>query len=309
MQNLTGVRSGIVALAALFMWPPFDATPSHSRSSLDRAPNGRDLAGLSKSAPLAQDGPFTAQAGRDQTDQVVEIRSYNLKPGTRDRFQTLFVTEALPMLDRWKVDVVGFGPSLHDSDSWYLMRAYASTEERQRSEDAFYGSDEWKKGPREAILAAIESYTTVVIRVDKVTLDSLRRTSRREPTVKEHAMQTATATDLTALIDLNQDYIQSVQTSNVKRFAEILSDDFLCSLPDGSLIDRKRFLEQTALPVTISNLEAHDVNVRLMGDFAIVHARTTYKTADGRAASGRYTDVWAKRNGTWVAVSAHVTRL
>ena len=45
-----------------------------------------------------------------------------------------------------------------------------------------------------------------------------------------------------------------------------------------------------------------------MGDFAIIHAKTTYTMADGRAASGRYTDVWARRGGKWLAVSAHVTR-
>lgn len=120
--------------------------------------------------------------------------------------------------------------------------------------------------------------------------------------------ESAVKSDLTVLLELNGDYIRSVQTSNVQRFREILADDFLCSLPDGSLVDRTRFLEQTALPVQISNLEAHDVNVRLMGDVAIVHARTTYTTADGRSASGRYTDVWARRNGKWLAVSAHVTR-
>jgi ketosteroid isomerase-like protein len=117
-----------------------------------------------------------------------------------------------------------------------------------------------------------------------------------------------TVSDLETLTKLNDDYIRSVQTSDVKRFSEILADDFLCSLPDGSLLDRARFLEQTARPVTISNLQAHDVNVRLMGDFAIIHARTSYTTADGRAASGRYTDVWARRSGQWLAVAAHVTR-
>jgi ketosteroid isomerase-like protein len=122
-------------------------------------------------------------------------------------------------------------------------------------------------------------------------------------------MRTATASDVATLIELNQDYIRSVQTSDVQRFKEMLSDDFLCSLPDASLIDRNRFLEQAAMPVQISNLEAHDVNVRLMGDVAIIHARTTYTAADGTPAAGRYTDVWAKRNGTWMAVSAHVTRL
>src|SRR5437762_12838144 len=92
----------------------------------------------------------------NQASRVVEIRSYNLKPGTRDRFHQVFETEALPMLHRWKVDVVAYGPSLHDADSYYLMRAYANAEDRQRSEDAFYASDEWRRGPREAILACID---------------------------------------------------------------------------------------------------------------------------------------------------------
>ena len=114
--------------------------------------------------------------------------------------------------------------------------------------------------------------------------------------------------DQTALLELNQEYIRSVQNSDVRRFNEILADDFLCSLPDGSLVDRAQFLEQTAKPARISNLQAHDVKVRQMGDFAIIHARTTYSGPDGRPGSGRYTDVWAKRNGRWLAVSAHVTR-
>src|ERR1041385_7780819 len=115
--------------------------------------------------------------------------------------------------------------------------------------------------------------------------------------------------DLAILADLNNDYIQSVQTSNVRRFEEILADDFFCSQPDGALVDRARFLQQTALPVKISNIEAQDVKIRLMGDFAIIHARTVFTTPDGQLGAGRYTDVWAKRNGTWLAVSAHVTRV
>jgi len=115
--------------------------------------------------------------------------------------------------------------------------------------------------------------------------------------------------DHDALVELNRDYIRSVQTSDVRRFDEILAEDFLCSNPDGSLVDRKAFLAQTALPVKISNIEALDVNIRVMGDFAIIHARTAYRLADGRLGAGRYTDVWARRGGRWLCVSAHVTRL
>src|SRR5437588_7522837 len=119
---------------------------------------------------------------------------------------------------------------------------------------------------------------------------------------------TATRSDLDALTALNRDYIHSVQHGDVQRFGEILAEDFLCSNPDGSLVDKRQFLAQTARPVTISGLAIEDVQVRLLGDVAIIHARTRYTTADGAQRSGRYTDVWARRNGAWLAVSAHVTR-
>ena len=67
------------------------------------------------------------------------------------------------------------------------------------------------------------------------------------------------------------------------------------------------FLEQTAKPVAIKNLQAHDVKIRIMGHFAIIHAATSYTAPDGQQAHGRYTDCWAKQNGKWLAVSAHVT--
>ena len=114
--------------------------------------------------------------------------------------------------------------------------------------------------------------------------------------------------DLAMLEKLNRDYISSVQNGDVRRFDEILAAEFYCSNPDASLVDRAGFLKQTAQPVTISGLEAREVKIRLFGDVAIIHARTAYTTADGQAKSGRYTDVWARQNGNWLAVSAHVTR-
>jgi ketosteroid isomerase-like protein len=121
-------------------------------------------------------------------------------------------------------------------------------------------------------------------------------------------IDTTARSDLDALTALNSDYIHSVQHGDVRRFDEILADDFLCSNPDGSLVDKKQFLAQTARPVTISGLTAEEVKVRIIGDVAIIHARTSYTTADGEQRNGRYTDVWARRNGKWLAVPAHVTR-
>src|SRR5215213_4773426 len=74
------------------------------------------------------------------------------------------------------------------------------------------------------------------------------------------------------------------------------------------LVDRAQFLAQTARSVTITGLVAEDVQVRLFGDLALIHARTRYRTADGEERQGRYTDVWARRDGKWLAIAAHVTR-
>ena len=128
-----------------------------------------------------------------------------------------------------------------------------------------------------------------------------QRPERPVPTV-------AAPGDLEMLRALNREYIRSVQESDVRRFDEILAADFRCSQPDGSVVDRGAFLAQAALPVAISDLQAHDVEIRLFGAVAIIHARTSYTLPDGRTGSGRYTDVWACQDDRWLAVAAHVTR-
>lgn len=106
---------------------------------------------------------------------IIEIRSLNIKPGNREEFHRLYIEKALPLLKRWGFDVVVHGPSLHDENSYYVIRRYDSLGQREQMEDAYYASDNWRKGPREAMLALIESYTDVVFEVDEVTVQGLRR--------------------------------------------------------------------------------------------------------------------------------------
>ena len=131
--------------------------------------------GIALAGALAAAVAAEPDAGRAGRTRAVEIRSYNLKSGRRAEFHRLASEQAVPMLRRFKVDVVAHGPSPHDEASYYLIRAYADLAERQRSQDAFYGSEEWRQGPREAVLALIESYTTVVLHLDERTVDALRR--------------------------------------------------------------------------------------------------------------------------------------
>ena len=120
---------------------------------------------------------------------------------------------------------------------------------------------------------------------------------------------TATPSEADVLRDLNGQYIQSVVHSDVASFTEILADDFLCTNPDGSLVDKPQFLRQTAVPVSFTDFDVDDLRIRVLGDVAIIHGKTRFAFKDGRRGRGQYTDVWEKRQGRWLAVSAHVTRV
>jgi len=116
-----------------------------------------------------------------------------------------------------------------------------------------------------------------------------------------------TSADGETLLRLNEEYLRASERSDRGWFEENLAPDFLCSRPDGTLLDRAAFLVRASAPSSLSELEGHDVLVRLLGDVALVHARTTFRDG-GRLGHGRYTDIWARQDGRWVAVAAHVTR-
>jgi ketosteroid isomerase-like protein len=114
--------------------------------------------------------------------------------------------------------------------------------------------------------------------------------------------------DLEILQELNQGFIRSVRQSDAGWFDRNLSEDFLNSNADGTLVDRAAFLRQIAPPCPVSNFDVEDVRIRILGDTAIIHGRTTYTKPNGQAAAGRYTDVWVRQGERWVCVSGDVTR-
>ncbi|MGH6814098.1 MAG: nuclear transport factor 2 family protein [Hyphomicrobiaceae bacterium] len=114
--------------------------------------------------------------------------------------------------------------------------------------------------------------------------------------------------DLKILTELNESYVRSVAESGVAWFDEHLSPDFLNTNPDATLVDRAAFLAQIGRPSPVRDLRCEDVRIRVFGDTAVIHARTAYSKADGQKGAGRYTDIWARQNGRWLCVAAHVTR-
>ncbi len=112
-------------------------------------------------------------------NRLIEIRSYALKPDSGAAFQKLFLEKAFPMLRAWGFDVVAFGRSEHDANAYYIIRAFNDLAHLQTSEDAFYSSDAWRKGPREEILAHIDSYLDTVLWLSPNGVEALRSSSIR----------------------------------------------------------------------------------------------------------------------------------
>jgi NIPSNAP len=105
--------------------------------------------------------------------RIIEIRTYQLKPNTRAVFHSL--SQAARAL-QIGTDIVAMQPCLASPDSYCLIRAYASLAERDQSQALFYASAAWRDGPREAILACIDNFTSLVIETSEATIDGLRDT-------------------------------------------------------------------------------------------------------------------------------------
>lgn len=110
------------------------------------------------------------------------------------------------------------------------------------------------------------------------------------------------------LEQLNLEYVRAVEAHDVEWFDSHLTSDFMNSNPDGSIVERQAFLEQVAAGPGVSGIQAHDVITRVIGDLAIIHARSSFTTPAGKLGGGRYTDVWSYREGWWLCVAAQVNR-
>lgn len=114
--------------------------------------------------------------------------------------------------------------------------------------------------------------------------------------------------DIQALEDLNRNFIRSAEQSDTAWYREHLAEDFLGSHRDGSIVDRNGFLQRISAPCPDTQLQAVDVQIRFAGELALIHAGFRYKRPDGQWGSGRYTDIYTRRQQRWLCVSAHFNR-
>ncbi len=118
--------------------------------------------------------PPTLQYLPNTMKRLLEIRTYRLKPGTIDAFHNAVHTKAVPMLKSKGMDVVAYGRSNHEEETYFLIRAYASREALDKEQAAFYGSDDWRLGPRGELVDRIQTYMNTLLWLPDSAVASVR---------------------------------------------------------------------------------------------------------------------------------------
>lgn len=113
--------------------------------------------------------------------------------------------------------------------------------------------------------------------------------------------------DVSTLTELNEQYVDSVMKADVDWYQRHLAEDFVCIESDGSMLDKTQFLRQTADGPGVRSYRLEDARIRIYGDVALVHGLGSFTRRDGTTGTSRYTDVYAKDNGIWKAISAQIT--
>jgi len=94
---------------------------------------------------------------------LLEMRLFKLHPGTRAEFDRISRDGTIPMMRRYGINVVDFGPMLNDEDGYFLLRAFGSEEDRVAKSQAIYSTAEWEENYDAPVTSMIADYRTAVI--------------------------------------------------------------------------------------------------------------------------------------------------
>jgi hypothetical protein len=118
-------------------------------------------------------------------NRVLELRIVRLHHGRRNEFAVRFHDQLLPMLRSHGMEIIHYGPSLHDEDSFFMIRAWPSVAERQATLDTMYGGAEWLMNQEQAFLDMIDSMDTCVINADEWLIGAMKEGFENEEAMQD----------------------------------------------------------------------------------------------------------------------------
>jgi hypothetical protein len=94
---------------------------------------------------------------------IVEMRTYQTRPGMRDRFLRAFREHTLPEHERLGMKMAGPFLAVDDPDSFFFMRGFADMASREELRRAFYEGPLWKGQLEQLLMPMLERYEQVLV--------------------------------------------------------------------------------------------------------------------------------------------------
>ena len=94
---------------------------------------------------------------------VIEMRTYKLKPGYRERFLDVFRAKSMPAHAEIGMKILGPLLSIEDEDTFFFMRGFPDLKSREPMKAKFYEGELWKKELENVLLPMIEKYEVVLV--------------------------------------------------------------------------------------------------------------------------------------------------
>lgn len=112
---------------------------------------------------------------------------------------------------------------------------------------------------------------------------------------------------------IESDWGDAFERRDLTTLDRLMADEYILTDPLGHIRNKTETLAAIKTnQVDFESTQSADVNVTIYDDTAVVTGRSTFRGRyKGWSMSGcyQYTDVLVKRNGSWKAVSSHITAL
>jgi len=94
---------------------------------------------------------------------IIEMRTYQLKPGKRAEFLEIFRTKSVPAHDEIGMKILGPFLSVEDPDTFFFMRGFPDLASREPMKARFYEGELWKRELENVLMPMIEKYDVVLV--------------------------------------------------------------------------------------------------------------------------------------------------
>ena len=94
---------------------------------------------------------------------IIEMRTYKITHGNRDKFIEIFKAKVEPEHKRIGMPVLGPFLSVEDEDAFFWMRGFPDLKSRDRMKDQFYEGKLWKTELEGVLLPMLEKYDVALV--------------------------------------------------------------------------------------------------------------------------------------------------